>query len=76
MFYDKVFIVILVIEMVFIDINEFYWIYEIIWQNVYWLEQISGQVIYSEQKVILNFDLMKMIFVSCIVWLINVREVN
>ena len=75
-FYDRTFTVIPVTETVSIDINEPYWTHETSWQNVYWLEQDSGQIIYSEQKPTPNSDLMKMTFVSRIARLINVREAN
>ena len=75
-FYDRTFTVIPVTETVSIDIDEPYWTHETSWQNVYWLEQDSGQIIYSEQKPKPNSDLMKMTFVSRIARLINVREAN
>ena len=75
-FYDKAFTVIPVTETVSIDIDKPYWTHETTWQNVYWLEQTSGQIIYSEQKATPNSDLMKMTFVSRIARLINAREAN
>jgi len=75
-FYDKAFTIIPVTETVSVDIYKPYWVHETSWQNVYWLEQESGQIIYSEQQPTPNSDRMKMTFVSRIARLIKARETN
>lgn len=75
-FFNQALTVIPIIETVTVDIDKPYWTHETSWQNLYWLEQHSKQVIYSEQLATPYSDPMKMTFVSRIGRILKAREAN
>lgn len=68
--------VIPIIETVSVDIDEPYWTHKTSWQNVYWMEQDTKLVIYSEQLATPYSDPMKMTFVTRIGRIIASKEAN
>lgn len=70
-FFNQPLTVIPVTETVTVPVNQPYWHSEQSWQNIYWLEAKTKQVVYSQQLATPYSELMTMTYVSRIARLLN-----